>query len=77
MRRYKLKDDVDLKELGKFRFKKCRYYSANSNYYGRDRVYIDEVIRIIEIPTKSNRYDVEEYIQDLIEAGIVEKVVDG
>ncbi len=72
----KIKDNVNLKELEKYGFKKCIYYSANANYYGRDRVYIDEATRIIEIPTKNNRYDVREYIQDLKEAGLVEKVVD-
>lgn len=32
------KRKVDLKELEKFGFKKCKYYLGNVNYYGRDRV---------------------------------------
>ncbi len=71
---YKIKDEVDLKELEKFGFNKYKYYSGNVNYYRRDRVQIREDTKIIEIPTQNNRYDTEMYIQDLIQANIVEKV---
>ena len=70
----KIKEDIDIKELKSFGFRKYKYYSGNTNYYGRDRIYIDEKTKIVSIPTKTNRYDVDEYIQDLIQAQIVEKI---
>ncbi len=70
----KIKDDVDLKGLYKYDFNKYKYYSGNGDYYSRNRIHIDERTRIIEIPTEKERYNVEDYIHDLIKADLVEKV---
>lgn len=74
----KIKDNVDLKELEKFGFKNYKYR------YGRD---IDnQWLIIIDIKTRkiknwnflygNYRKDIELYIKDLIQAGLIEKVVD-
>ena len=74
----KIKDNVDLKELEKFGFEeyKYSYWRDISNIY---TVIIDKETRKIEKwnfayggkPTSADKY-----IQDLIQAGLVEKVVE-
>ena len=73
----KIKDNVDLKELEKFGFKKIRFNEFR-NYYNKEENDIDYFIwedtRIIEI--NSNNYDreLDNLLYDLIKADLVEKV---
>lgn len=77
----KIRDDVDLKELEKFGFKKWILENANVNYtdlnnehYNRN-VYKDRTLGIsfpIGIPVPCIKE--ESFFEDLIEAGLVEEV---
>ena len=66
----KIRDDVDLKELEKFGFIKYRYNTFYEN--NKIRVCANKHIRII---AKGTPYDICA-IFDLIQAGLVEKVVE-
>lgn len=72
----KIKDNVDLKELEKFGFKKSGdFYNLFFDEF--NEVIIDEQDRIIELDGDVNYLNVDKYnniIFDLIQAGLVEKV---
>ena len=81
----KIKDNIDLKELLKYGFI-INHYSWGTVYerplgypeYSLRSIYID--MNTKEIDEDTERYNVidveEEYIKDLIQAGLVEKVVE-
>ena len=78
----KIKDNVDLKELEKFGFKKeskwfyCK--RIDNNWWDTINVSTDgdkEIYRATEVCGYSEiDYDIEEFINDLIKADLVEKV---
>ena len=75
----KIKDDVDLKELGKFGFKEYEHgyvfnkskYDISLNVYKSDRKVI---IFSGQYDDYENGKNVEPKLYDLIQAGLVEKV---
>lgn len=84
MRRYKLKDDVDLKELEKFGY--ISWYKEGAEIkafkmisFIHINIYKDNTIDFqLPINSKITRKDIkiEDWIQDLKEAGLVEKESD-
>lgn len=78
---WKLKDNIPLEELKKYKFKKdayCLYYSRQIDNCWYDKICINLHDRILyrarDVVGYSEIYwDVQEYIQDLIDTGIVEK----
>lgn len=83
----KIKDNVDLKELEKYGFKYDTYEETYNRSVERktDEVCIiifsyDKKIRLMCIQDYGMdgeeyfKYEVEEYVQDLIQAGLVEKI---
>ncbi len=75
----KIKDNVDLKELEKFDYKLSNneYVKELGLYYDSDTIFIDIKTREIYLDTYefSNKYLLE-VIKDLIQADLVEKVVE-
>ena len=75
----KIKDNVDLKELEKFGYRLLNneYVKELGLDYENDDIYIDKITREIYLDTYefSNEYLLE-VIKDLIQAGLVEKVVE-
>lgn len=73
----KIKDEVDLKELEKFGYDE---YDGNYVKTQTEDIHennIDKRNRIIFVYTETSKRYAEEYeVQDLIQAGIVEKVSD-
>ena len=69
----KIKDNVDLKELEKFGFKKFKneLYHISSNIY--DNIVIDIDSKEINLSCIANE-KIEDIIFDLIQLGLVEKV---
>lgn len=73
----KIKDNVNLKELEKFEFvyDKFGFYAIRINLpYGEQRLYVDEEDRTISIVGGGEELLVNLF--DLIQAGLVEKVVE-
>lgn len=76
----KIKDDIDLKELGKYGFIKHIISDAAVDYYRFEygfiiRIFKDRTINYqFPISASSKKINLEDYIQDLIKDGLVEKV---
>lgn len=75
----KIKDDMDLKELKKYGFKKLKndyFYDETGNLGGYDEIFIDAKDRIIQLGYEPCPYFIEDCLYDLIKDGLVEKVDD-
>ena len=76
----KIKDDIDLKELEKFKFK-FRDYSGRYEYYNKSYVVIyinswnrEIFIKYMQDTLEQYMHPLEDVIYDLIQAGLVDKV---
>lgn len=77
----KIKDNVDLKELEKFGFKRVEYYNGTcwkfTRFIGKHEainIIIREDNKILKYNIMSVKNDLEDIVFDLIQAGLVEKV---
>lgn len=76
----KIKDNVDLKELEKFGFKKHQMEEAKIDYYKNDGIYIVVILKDrtidYEVPVGFPRLIIAMscLVEDLIKADLVEKV---
>jgi len=77
----KIKDNINLKELEKFGYHKimCDYTKHPEDvgkFYRKSICKNGNLIEIVEILHQNIDYEFENSIQDLIQAGLVEKVVE-
>lgn len=79
----KIKDNVDLKELEKFGFKKDKWFyfrEIENNWWDTININTDEdrtIYNETDVCGYSEiDYDIEKYVEDLIKADLVEKIED-